>query len=68
MLILKVLNKLSILIEHEKIEIKSRNDRMWIVMKVDQWFKMNMKRRGASVPFINHNKIRHSLTLSCNLA
>ena len=62
MLILKVLNKLAVLIELEKIEIKAHNDRMWIVLKVNQWFKMNMERRGTNIDFINQNKIRYSLT------
>ena len=37
-----VIDKLEELVVQKKIEIKAHNDRMWVVMKINKWFKANM--------------------------
>lgn len=58
MSVLTILKKFGEMIIHKKAENKTHNDLLWVIWKVNKWFKHNMHKRGKNVETINHNNIR----------
>ena len=37
---------------------RAEHDRIWVVMKINKWFKINMRKRGPNINVVNHHNIR----------